>query len=231
MTELLIPIGALLFDIIKKILEIRKEKKEERNKIDFFRALIQCHSVYAQKFTENALNAYIPHAVINTKKEQVLKRNVSKFSIFIPEVIEYSGFTERFPKLPDIKRHLFDFLLEFEPKSFEQIKKDYSEGVKIINKLYIYNEKDPGTYKANFINYIQKDQPPASVAPQDFNSVVVEYKTKFYDTENITPNYENQNFKYIDNMLSGLIREDYIPNYDPISKKVNTITWEAGTKG
>jgi len=107
MAEVLIPLGALFFKIITKILEIRKEKKEERNRIDFFRALLLCHSVYAQKFTKNALNAYIPHAVINTKKEEKLKRNVLKFCIFIPDVIEYSGFIDEFPKMEDIKRYLF----------------------------------------------------------------------------------------------------------------------------
>lgn len=231
MAEILIPIGALLFEIVTKILEIKKKKIKERNKIDFFRALLQCHSIYAQEFTENVLNAYVPHAVVNTKKEERLKRYVSKFCIFIPEVIIYSGFIDRFPEMKDIKRQLFDFLLEFEPKSLDKIKNDYSEGVTIINRLYIYNEKQVGTYKEEFLNFLQKEQPPPSVESGNFNSVILDYKNSFYDSEEITPNIQNQNFKYIDNMVTGLIKEEYTPHYDHTGKNEEIITWEAGAKG
>jgi len=97
--------------------------------------------------------------------------------------------------------------------------------------LYIYNEKEVGTYKSEFLDFLEQEKLPPSVETPKFNSVILDYKKKFYDSEEITPNFEDQNFKYIDNMVTGLIKEEYIPRYEITGKKEEIITWEAEAKG
>ena len=207
MAESIIKVGGFLFDIVSKLLEYTQEKKKERELVDGFRGLILCHSDVANQFATNALNIFVPHTVLKTKKEEKLKRLVARYCIFIPEVIAYSGFLKNFPEMEEIKRHLFEFLRKFEPMSLSEIQQEYSESVSKISHLFTYENKEVSVVKNELLKFIDSE-PMIEIKLSELPVVSESYKQKFYNTIKLDPNPKNNNFRYIDNMVTGLIKED-----------------------
>lgn len=205
-----------IIDIAIKVWNAYSKYKENKENIDLFRILVKFSDLNADKFIESILIRIIPTILENEKKEEKIKREITKYCIAIPKVIKEMGYSDVFPELKEKKEKLLNKLREYEKMSKEDLIDCFSEDISKINdevkskdgkKLTEIREK----FKNHMQTFVLKQEPIFNFSNyQEYQSYIDKTKDVFYGVTGTMIDIQDHFGYYIDSTVSRMISE-YIP--------------------
>ena len=207
---------SFVIDICIKLWDAYSKYKENKEALDFFRFLVKFSDLNADKFVESTLINIVPTILDNEKKEEKVKREITKYCTSITKVIEEMKFGDVFPEFKEKKTCLLNKLREFENLSIEELNSSFATNIeKINNEVKSKDGKNlteiRGEVLKHMNSFTRRETPPISFStPQDYQNFIDYTKQNFYGVTGTVVDRRDYYGNYVDSSVSMMISE-YIP--------------------